>query len=91
MSGNRFELGTDITDSLPAAFRVLVQASLDQIRQPRIDIRRKRGDLRIASGSPATPGERARRSEPSTRGTPSSGRGSPFEEIDVPEWVAPEE
>jgi len=53
--------------------------------------RRLRGDLRIASGSPATPGERARRSEPSTRGTPSSGRGSPFEEIDVPEWVAPEE
>jgi Skp family chaperone for outer membrane proteins len=66
--------------------------------------RRLRGDLRIAGGgAPATPGERARRAEPreetakATRPAPSSGerssrgRGSPFEEIDVPSWVGPDE
>jgi hypothetical protein len=65
--------------------------------------RRLRGDLRIAGGgAPATPGERARRaatddvreSLPGTTPGPAPGPGSPrrganpFDDIDVPSWVA---
>ena len=63
--------------------------------------RRLRGDLRIAGGgAPATPGERARRAatdgerESAPGSTPAPGSGSPrrganpFDEIDLPSWVA---
>jgi hypothetical protein len=64
--------------------------------------RRLRGDLRIAGGGPpATPGERARRAEaeqPSDAAAdkasaPRSGRrrANPFDEIDLPSWVARDE
>jgi membrane protein involved in colicin uptake len=58
--------------------------------------RRLRGDLRIAGGgSPATPGERARRSTssaaPRSERRVASDRGNPLEDIDVPTWVAGEE
>jgi hypothetical protein len=62
--------------------------------------RRLRGDLRIAGGGPpATPGERARRTasadgtesapgEAAPSGSGSRRRGNPFDEIDLPSWVA---
>src|SRR4051812_28830054 len=63
--------------------------------------RRLRGDLRIAGGgAPATPGERARRAaseaeaELASAEEPESSRGggrrgaNPFDDIDVPSWVA---
>jgi hypothetical protein len=66
--------------------------------------RRLRGDLRIAGGGPpATPGERARRAQAErpadgTAGgepppTLRAGRrgGNPFDEIDLPNWVARDE
>jgi hypothetical protein len=60
--------------------------------------RRLRGDLRVAGGGPpATPGERARRATAeggdaaSTEGEPRRGRRNPFEDIDVPSWVARDE
>ena len=66
--------------------------------------RRLRGDLRIAGGgSPATPGERARRAgaaaetgEPAAASgaeggsAPRGRRSGPFDEIDVPSWVGPD-
>jgi hypothetical protein len=58
--------------------------------------RRLRGDLRVAGGGPpATPGERARRAsgesaEPESGGS-RRGRKNPFEEIDLPSWVAKDE
>jgi hypothetical protein len=66
--------------------------------------RRLRGDLRIAGGGPpATPGERARRAQPdepaaeapSEEGSPARRPGrrgaNPFDEIDLPSWVARDE
>jgi hypothetical protein len=56
--------------------------------------RRLRGDLRIAGGGPpATPGERARRAAPEDDHEPAAGSGArrganPFDDIDVPSWVA---
>jgi hypothetical protein len=64
--------------------------------------RRLRGDLRIAGGgAPATPGERARRAESADAPEPavqaaserpaestSRRRANPFDDIDVPSWVA---
>ena len=60
--------------------------------------RRLRGDLRIAGGSPAAPGERTRPSgSDESRGAaaeaaPSRSGGrrgpNPFDDIDVPSWVA---
>jgi hypothetical protein len=56
--------------------------------------RRLRGDLRVAGGgTPATPGERARRADSETEegGSGRRRRGNPFEEIDLPSWVAKDE
>lgn len=64
--------------------------------------RRLRGDLRIAGGGPpATPGEQARRAEPDqasdTAGESAPARRSgrrganPFDDIDLPSWVARDE
>jgi hypothetical protein len=64
--------------------------------------RRLRGDLRIAGGGPpATPGERARRAEPDrpsdtpSENAPSRRAGrrgaNPFDDIDLPSWVARDE
>jgi hypothetical protein len=64
--------------------------------------RRLRGDLRIAGGgAPATPGERVRRAAPADVPEPASRSASerpaesasrrrvnPFDEIDLPSWVA---
>jgi hypothetical protein len=56
--------------------------------------RRLRGDLRIAGGSPATPGEGARRETPEVARDSAASPGSrrrganPFDDIDVPSWVA---
>jgi len=62
--------------------------------------RRLRGDLRIAGGGPpATPGERARRAdaeaESAAEAAPARGssrrRANPFDDIDLPNWVARDE
>jgi hypothetical protein len=63
--------------------------------------RRLRGDLRIAGGGPpATPGEQARRAQaderPEATAEPSptrrtGRRANPFDEIDLPSWVARDE
>ena len=57
--------------------------------------RRLRGDLRIAGGGPpATPGERARRATPDAGSEAAPRRGgerrgaNPFDDIDLPSWVA---
>jgi len=57
--------------------------------------RRLRGDLRIAGGGPpASPAERAQRAAPEGGREPAPGRGgerrgaNPFDDIDVPSWVA---
>jgi signal transduction histidine kinase len=52
--------------------------------------RRLRGDLRIASGGPASPSEAARGAD-SERAGGSSRRSRPLDDIDVPEWVRRDE
>jgi hypothetical protein len=54
--------------------------------------KRLRGDLRVASEGPSSPRESVRRAEPPASSAPSRAprpaRRRPFDDIDVPEWVA---
>lgn len=89
--------------AISSGLRVLGQSLEDYAERILRDVqsghRRLRGDLRIAGGGPPpTPAERARRAAESddegraapggTRSGSSRGRGNPFEDIDLPSWVA---
>jgi hypothetical protein len=54
--------------------------------------KRLRGDLRVASEGPSSPSESVRHAEPPASSTPARAprpaRRRPFNDIDVPEWVA---